>query len=57
MVMVHCQSGICVDPKGEIEALDRSETVYAFFFLVPPRADEGEHLPPTVDEPCVGLRN
>ncbi len=44
MVMVHCQSGICVDLEDEIEDLDRSEPVYAFFFLVSPKDDEGEHL-------------
>lgn len=44
MVMVHCQSGICVDLKDEIEELDLSEPVYAFFFLVSPKDDEGEHL-------------
>jgi amino acid transporter/mannitol/fructose-specific phosphotransferase system IIA component (Ntr-type) len=44
MVMVHCQSGICVDLEDEIEDLDTSEPVYAFFFLVSPRQDEGEHL-------------
>jgi mannitol/fructose-specific phosphotransferase system IIA component (Ntr-type) len=44
MVMVHCQSGICVDLEDEIEDLDTSEPVYAFFFLVSPRKDEGEHL-------------
>jgi mannitol/fructose-specific phosphotransferase system IIA component (Ntr-type) len=44
MVMVHCRSGICVDLEDEIEDLDRSEPVYAFFFLVTPKADEGEHL-------------
>ncbi|MFB6247051.1 MAG: amino acid permease [Salinibacter sp.] len=44
MVMVHCQSGICVDLQDEIEDLDLSEPVYAFFFLVSPKDDEGEHL-------------
>ncbi len=44
MVMVHCQSGICIDLEDEIEDLDTSEPVYAFFFLVSPRKDEGEHL-------------
>jgi len=44
MVMVHCQSGICVDVEDEIEELDTSEPVYAFFFLVSPKDDEGEHL-------------
>jgi len=44
MVMVHCQSGICVDLEDEIEELDTSEPVYAFFFLVSPKDDEGEHL-------------
>ncbi len=44
MVMVHCQSGICVDLKDDIEDLDLSEPVYAFFFLVSPKDDEGEHL-------------
>ena len=42
--MVHCQSGICVDLEDEIEELDASEPVYAFFFLVSPKDDEGEHL-------------
>ncbi len=44
MVMVHCQSGICVNLKDEIEELEVSEPVYAFFFLVSPKNDEGEHL-------------
>jgi len=44
MVMVHCQSGICVDLEDDIEELDTSEPVYAFFFLVSPKDDEGEHL-------------
>jgi amino acid transporter/mannitol/fructose-specific phosphotransferase system IIA component (Ntr-type) len=44
MVMVHCQSGICVNLEDEIEDLARSEPVYAFFFLVSPKDDEGEHL-------------
>jgi amino acid transporter/mannitol/fructose-specific phosphotransferase system IIA component (Ntr-type) len=44
MVMVHCQSGICVNLEDEIEELDASEPVYAFFFLVSPKDDEGEHL-------------
>ena len=44
MVMVHCQSGICVDLEDEVEELDTSEPVYAFFFLVSPKDDEGEHL-------------
>ena len=44
MVMVHCQSGICVDVDDSIEDLDVSEPVYAFFFLVSPTDDEGEHL-------------
>jgi len=44
MVMVHCQSGICIDLEDDIEELDTSEPVYAFFFLVSPKDDEGEHL-------------
>lgn len=44
MVMVQCQSGICVNLKDDIEDLDLSEPVYAFFFLVSPKDDEGEHL-------------
>jgi len=44
MVMVHCQSGICVDLEDEFEDLDMSDPVYAFFFLVSPTDDEGEHL-------------
>ncbi|MFP4228076.1 MAG: amino acid permease [Salinivenus sp.] len=44
MVMVHCQSGICVDLEDDIEEIDLSEPVYAFFFLVSPTDDEGEHL-------------
>ena len=44
MVMVHCQSGICVDVQDELEEIDASEPVYAFFFLVSPTDDEGEHL-------------
>ena len=44
MVMVHCQSGICVNVEDTLEELDASEPVYAFFFLVSPTDDEGEHL-------------
>jgi len=44
MVMVHCQSGICVNLEDEIEDIDLSDPVYAFFFLVTPTDDEGEHL-------------
>jgi amino acid transporter/mannitol/fructose-specific phosphotransferase system IIA component (Ntr-type) len=44
MVMVHCRSGICVSLEDEIEDMDLSEPVYAFFFLVSPTDDEGEHL-------------
>ena len=44
MVMVHCRSGICVDLDDTIEDLDASEPVYAFFFLVTPKDDQGEHL-------------
>jgi len=44
MVMVHCQSGICVNLEDDLEDLDASEPVYAFFFLVSPTDDEGEHL-------------
>jgi amino acid transporter/mannitol/fructose-specific phosphotransferase system IIA component (Ntr-type) len=44
MVMVHCQSGICVNLEDEIEDMDLSDPVYAFFFLVSPTDDEGEHL-------------
>jgi mannitol/fructose-specific phosphotransferase system IIA component (Ntr-type) len=44
MVMVHCQSGICVNVRDEIEEVDLSEPVYAFFFLVSPKDDQGEHL-------------
>jgi NhaP-type Na+/H+ and K+/H+ antiporter len=44
MVMVHCQSGICVNLEDDLEEMDLSEPVYAFFFLVSPKDDEGEHL-------------
>ena len=38
MVMVHCQSGLCVDVES------RSEPVYAVFFLVSPEGDQSAHL-------------
>ncbi|PQJ35296.1 amino acid transporter [Salinibacter sp. 10B] len=44
MVMVHCRSGICVNVQDDIEEVDLSEPVYAFFFLVSPKDDQGEHL-------------
>ena len=44
MVMVHCQSGICVNLEDDLEEMDLSEPVYAFFFLVSPTDDEGQHL-------------
>jgi len=44
MVMVHCQSGISVDLHDEVEELDASKSVYALFFLVSPKDDEGQHL-------------
>ncbi len=43
MVMVHCQSGICVDVDS-ITGEDGSEPVYAIFFLVTPEDDQSAHL-------------
>ena len=43
MVMVHCQSGICVD-IDPITGEDGSEPVYAIFFLVTPEDDQSAHL-------------
>ena len=43
MVMVHCQSGICVD-IDPITGEDGSEPVYAIFFLVTPENDQSAHL-------------
>lgn len=42
LVMVHCQSGICVDvePTDDIPP----ERVYALFFLVSPEDDKNQHL-------------
>ena len=44
MVMVHCQSGVCIDVEESGDALDTSEPVYAFFFLVSPNSAESDHL-------------
>ena len=44
MVMVHCQSGVCVDVEKSGSPLDTSEPVYAFFFLVSPSGDQSVHL-------------
>jgi mannitol/fructose-specific phosphotransferase system IIA component (Ntr-type) len=43
LVMVHCQSGLCIDidPAAPQES---SEPVYAIFFLVTPTHDQAEHL-------------
>mgnify|MGYP006271968041 CR=1 FL=1 len=44
MIMVHCQSGVCIDMKRGPEDIATSEPVYAFFFLVSPNDDQGGHL-------------
>jgi mannitol/fructose-specific phosphotransferase system IIA component (Ntr-type) len=44
MVMVHCQSGVCIDVEKNGSPLDTSEPVYAFFFLVSPSDDQSNHL-------------
>jgi len=44
MVMVHCQSGVCIDVEQPGSPLDTSEPVYAFFFLVSPSDDQSDHL-------------
>ncbi len=43
LVMVHCQSGICVEFEDDDE-VSRTEPVYAFFFLLSPREDQSQHL-------------
>ncbi|HHP7239366.1 amino acid permease [Longibacter sp.] len=44
MVMVHCQSGICVDIDPDITGESGSEPVYAIFFLVTPEDEQSLHL-------------
>jgi mannitol/fructose-specific phosphotransferase system IIA component (Ntr-type) len=44
LVMVHCQSGICVDVDPAVTGVEGSEPVYAIFFLVTPEEDQTEHL-------------
>jgi len=44
LVMVHCQSGICVDIDPDITGEDGSEPVYAIFFLVTPEDEQSIHL-------------
>ncbi|NBB74087.1 MAG: amino acid permease [Bacteroidetes bacterium] len=43
LVMVHCQSGICVEFEDD-EEIVRTEPVYAFFFLLSPKTDQSQHL-------------
>jgi amino acid transporter/mannitol/fructose-specific phosphotransferase system IIA component (Ntr-type) len=43
LVMVHCQSGICID-VDPATPLESQESVYAIFFLVTPTHDQSEHL-------------
>jgi len=43
LVMVHCQSGICID-VDPATPLESEESVYAIFFLVTPTHDQSEHL-------------
>jgi K+/H+ antiporter YhaU regulatory subunit KhtT len=43
LVMVHCQSGICVEFEDDDEVV-RTEPVYAFFFLLSPKSDQSQHL-------------
>jgi amino acid transporter/mannitol/fructose-specific phosphotransferase system IIA component (Ntr-type) len=43
LVMVHCQSGICVEFEDDDEVV-RTEPVYAFFFLLSPKTDQSQHL-------------
>jgi len=43
LVMVHCQSGICID-VDPATPLESQESVYAVFFLVTPTHDQSEHL-------------
>jgi amino acid transporter/mannitol/fructose-specific phosphotransferase system IIA component (Ntr-type) len=42
LIMVHCQSGICVDV--DTDAGEASEPVYAIFFLASPEGDQSNHL-------------
>jgi len=42
LVMVQCQSGICVEFEQDIER--DPEPIYAFFFLLSPKADQSKHL-------------
>jgi len=44
LVMVHCQSGICVDVDPDVMGVDGSEPVYAIFFLVTPEKEQSIHL-------------
>jgi amino acid transporter/mannitol/fructose-specific phosphotransferase system IIA component (Ntr-type) len=43
LVMVQCQSGVCVSYEDDA-GIDTSEPVYAFFFLLSPKADQSQHL-------------
>ena len=43
LVLVHCQSGICVEFEDDPDA-DVSEPMYAFFFLLSSQEDQGQHL-------------
>jgi len=43
LVMVHCQSGICVEFEDDDEVV-HTEPVYAFFFLLSPKTDQSQHL-------------
>ncbi len=43
LVLVHCQSGICVEFEDDPDA-DSSEPIYAFFFLLSSRKDQSRHL-------------
>ena len=42
LVMVQCQSGICIEFEQDDER--DVEPVYAFFFLLSPKADQSQHL-------------
>ena len=42
LVMVQCQSGICVEFEQDVER--DPEPIYAFFFLLSPKADQSKHL-------------
>jgi amino acid transporter/mannitol/fructose-specific phosphotransferase system IIA component (Ntr-type) len=43
LVMVHCQSGLCID-VDPATPLESQESVYAVFFLATPTHDQSEHL-------------